>query len=98
MFKLTLATSHIALVTAAAARDLDEDLPPLGAALRAHGAQVSIVDWDDPQADWSRFDLALLRSAWDYSMRLPEFLDWAERVSTDTLLLNPLEVVRWSTD
>ncbi|MGH8164934.1 MAG: hypothetical protein ACREP1_11445, partial [Rhodanobacteraceae bacterium] len=89
---------HIALVTARAARDLDDDMPPLLAALRNAGAEASAVDWDDTKIDWSRFDLALLRSAWDYSQRLPEFLVWAERVSQQTRLLNPLEVIRWNTD
>lgn len=90
---------QLAVVTAAAARDLDEDLPPLTAALAAvPGMHFEIVDWDDPAIDWSRFDAALLRSTWDYSMRLPEFLDWATRVAAATTLLNPLAVVRWNTD
>lgn len=90
--------SHIALVTAAAARDLDEDLAPLSAALRAQEAEVSIVDWDDTATDWSRFDIALLRSPWDYAQRAPEFLDWAARAAAQTRLLNPLDVVRWNID
>lgn len=89
---------RIAIVTVHAARPLDEDLAPLAAALRAHGAEVDIVDWDDTAVDWSRFDAAVLRSTWDYTQRLPEFLAWAERVATRTRLLNPLEVVRWNTD
>jgi O-ureido-D-serine cyclo-ligase len=56
------------------------------------------VDWDDDAVDWSRFDLALLRSTWDYFDRLPAFLAWAEGVSRRTRLLNPLDVVRWNTD
>ncbi|MEO6688111.1 MAG: hypothetical protein ABIS07_18405 [Dokdonella sp.] len=88
----------IALVSVAAARDLDEDLAPLHAALREAGADVAIVDWDDAQVDWSRFDLALLRSTWDYAERLPEFLAWAARVSQHTRLLNPCDVLRWNTD
>ncbi len=72
---------HIALVTTAAARDLDDDLAPLTAALRAQEAEVSIVDWDDTDTDWSRFDLALLRSPWDYTQRVPEFLAWAARAA-----------------
>jgi hypothetical protein len=88
----------IALVTTRAARDLDEDLPPLFAALTRAGAAVRVVDWNDPGIDWSRFDLALLRSTWDYSMRLPEFLAWAERASAATHLVNPLPMVRWNTD
>ena len=87
----------IALVTAAAARDVDEDLPPLESALRKAGADLTIAEWDRPQ-DWSRFDIAQLRSTWDYPQRLAEFLDWAEAVSQQTKLLNPLPVVKWNSD
>jgi glutathione synthase/RimK-type ligase-like ATP-grasp enzyme len=90
--------TRIALVTAAAARKLDEDLAPLEAALRADGAAPSIVDWDDASIDWSRFDLAVLRSTWDYSTRLAEFLAWVDRVSAVIPLANPRDVVRWNTD
>jgi len=88
----------IALVSVAAARPLDEDLAPLHEALRAAGADVAIVDWDDAAVDWARFDLALLRSTWDYAERLPEFLAWAARVAACTRLCNPLDVLRWNTD
>jgi glutathione synthase/RimK-type ligase-like ATP-grasp enzyme len=88
---------RIALVTAAAARDLDEDLPPLTAALDGH-ADIRVVNWDDAAIDWSQFDIALLRSTWDYSMRLTEFLAWAERASRATQLCNALDIVRWNTD
>jgi len=88
----------IALVTARAARGLDDDLSPLQTALQDAGANVSIVDWDDASADWGRFDLALLRSTWDYTDRLAEFLGWAQRVGSQTHLLNPFDVVRWNTD
>ncbi|TLZ52608.1 MAG: hypothetical protein E6K22_09085 [Gammaproteobacteria bacterium] len=57
----------VALVSARAARGLDEDMPPLLAAFAAAGAHAEIADWDDPEADWARFDAALLRSAWDYT-------------------------------
>ncbi|HEX7130588.1 MAG TPA: hypothetical protein VF217_11065 [Rhodanobacteraceae bacterium] len=88
----------IALVSARGARRLDEDLPPLRRALEAAGAQVTIARWDDPKVDWSSFDLALLRSTWDYARRLPEFLQWIGRAAACTRLLNPPEVVRWNTD
>ncbi len=91
-------TPLVALVTARAARDLDEDLPPLLTAFDAAGAVAEIAVWDDPQVDWSRFDLALLRSAWDYAERLPQFLDWVEHAAASTLLLNAPPVVRWNSD
>lgn len=89
---------RIALVTACAARGTDYDMPLLLSALHAAGAGAEEVDWDDGAADWSRFDLALLRSTWDYFERLPEFLGWAQRVAAQTTLLNPLDVLRWNTD
>jgi O-ureido-D-serine cyclo-ligase len=89
---------HIALVTARAARGTDPDMPLLLAALRAAGADAHEVDWDDDGVDWSRYDLALLRSTWDYAHRAQEFLDWAARVAEQTHLQNPLAVVRWNSD
>ena len=88
----------IALVSCAAARQLDDDLAPLSLALEAAQLPHRIVDWHDAGIDWSEFSLALLRSTWDYVPRLTEFLGWAERVSALTTLLNPLPVLRWNTD
>jgi O-ureido-D-serine cyclo-ligase len=88
----------IALVTAIAAFALDEDLAPLQRALVAAGVDAPIVAWDDTTVSWRRFDAALLRSTWDYTERLPEFLDWARAVQAQTLLLNPLEVIRQNVD
>ena len=88
----------VALVTARAARGLDEDLPPLAAALQAAGVRMEVVDWDDPTVDWESFDLALLRSTWDYTERLREFLVWVDATARRTTVLNPPSVVRWNTD
>ncbi|MFD8735510.1 RimK family alpha-L-glutamate ligase [Streptomyces sp. NPDC059618] len=76
----------------------DRDLPVLRAALEDAGAVADIVHWDDPAVDWAGFDLALIRSTWDYSRRVPEFVAWAERCAGLTRLLNPAPVVRWNTD
>ena len=94
----TARSQTIALVTTRAAHGLDEDMAPLEAAFAAAGAGTAIVDWDDPQVAWAAFDGVLLRSAWDYAERRDEFLAWAERVAACTRLLNPLPIVRWSTD
>lgn len=89
---------RIALVTARAARGTDHDMPALLAALHALGADATETDWDDPGVNWSSFDLALLRSPWDYVARYGEFIAWAERSARATRLLNPPDVVRWNTD
>ena len=88
----------VAIATVASARSLDEDLPALLPALQTTGINAMVCDWDDPDVDWSSFSAVVLRSTWDYTQRLPEFLAWCERVSAVSLLLNPLDLVRWNSD
>ena len=88
----------IALVTAVAAFALDEDLRPLQEAMHAAGVDAPIVAWDDMTVSWRRFDAAVLRSTWDYVERLPEFLAWARAVQGQTLLLNPVDVIKNNVD
>ena len=90
--------SRIALLTTPAARGEDEDLALLSAALEQRGAEVAVVDWGDDAVDLARFTMAILRSTWDYTQRLADFLRWAERAAAATQLLNPLAIVRWNTD
>jgi O-ureido-D-serine cyclo-ligase len=89
---------RVALVTAREALALDEDMPPLAAALAAAGALVETPCWDDAGVDWASFDAAVLRSTWDYADRIDEFLGWARRCEGATRLLNSREIVCWNTD
>lgn len=89
---------RLALVSAVAATGHDDDLEPLLQACARAGLAARSVAWDDATVSWSRFDGALLRSPWDYTERLAEFLAWCGRVEHSTPLLNPLTVVRWNTD
>jgi glutathione synthase/RimK-type ligase-like ATP-grasp enzyme len=85
----------IALATCAEVPELDEDGPALVAALRGHGIEPVAAVWDDPAVDWSRFELVVLRSTWDYAERRDEFLAWIDRLER---VVNPPEVVRWNSD
>ena len=67
-------------VTTQGARGRDEDEPLGLAALTRAGVSVQVVDWDDQDVDWSRFDRVVLRSAWDYPQRLDEFSTWLDAV------------------
>jgi hypothetical protein len=87
--------SRVALVTCAAFPDLWEDDHPLRDALRKRGVTVDAVRWDDPEADWSTYDLAVIRSPWDYTDRPEAFVAWARSVPR---LANPAEIVAWNTD
>lgn len=92
------AKGRVALVGARAARGLDEDMAPLAAALRECGLAPDVVEWDDPTVRWERYDLALLRSAWDYAERIEQFRAWLASVSARTRLHNPPDLVVWNTD
>lgn len=87
-------TARIAIVTTVElpVPDADEEL------LLPHLPEAELVSWDDPAVDWAGYDVAILRSTWNYTEHLDEFLAWAERVSDVTRLMNPLETIRWNTD
>lgn len=78
--------------------DPDYDLEPTLAALEAAGFDVAAPLWDDPEVDWSSFDLVVIRSTWNYAARREQFLQWTEAVQGQTRLLNPADVIRVNTD
>ena len=53
--------------------------------------------WDDPAVDWERYDRVVIRSTWDYTKRLPEFLRWTRRVGA-ARLRNVPELVAFNAD
>lgn len=87
----------IALVTASVSRDLDEDLPILGAALERAGTQFHFVNWHD-SVDWAQYSAVFLRSPWDYHLRRDEFLAWLREASNVTRVFNSCEIVEWNSD
>ncbi|RZA27656.1 MAG: hypothetical protein EOP92_41310 [Lysobacteraceae bacterium] len=89
---------RIAIATAIVAAGMDDDLVPLRAACIAAGIDASVLAWDDATVGWARFDAVLVRSTWDYTERLGEFLHWCARVEAVTELLNPHALLRWNTD
>ena len=86
---------NVALVTSSEFRELDADTRLLIAPLEARGVSVTPAVWDDPGVHWAGFDLAVVRSCWDYVPRRGEFVAWASRVKR---LANPAEVIAWNTD
>ena len=86
---------RVALVSSERGLRVDPDLPLTAPALRETGVAVDCVRWDDPAVDWAAFDLAVVRSCWDYAWRRDEFLAWADAVPR---LRNDAAVLRWNTD
>lgn len=89
-------TARVALATSAEALELgiDEDALLLQA-LAALDVLAELARWDDPAVAWASYDLVVVRSTWDYTWRLADYLAWAASVPR---LANPLPVLRWNTD
>ncbi|MFC0526909.1 ATP-grasp domain-containing protein [Phytohabitans kaempferiae] len=87
--------SRVALVTCGQITALDPDDRLVIPELSRRGITAAPVVWDAPDVDWAAFDLAVLRSVWDYPPRRDEFLAWAAKVPR---LANPADVITWNTD
>jgi hypothetical protein len=59
------------------------------------GAEFRV--WDDPAVDWSAYDRVVIRSVWDYSHRVDEFLEWCRSVGP-ARLRNVPELVAFNVD
>jgi glutathione synthase/RimK-type ligase-like ATP-grasp enzyme len=89
---------QIALVSYAACPELtDDDRLLIPAFARREVCAVPAV-WD-ADINWGQFDRVVLRSCWDYHLRLSEFLKWIERLERlDIPLSNSARLVRWNAD
>ncbi|HJV09375.1 MAG TPA: hypothetical protein VJ653_06825, partial [Acidimicrobiales bacterium] len=76
----------------------EPDRPAVEAALAGAGVEATTVAWDDPGVDWSRFDVAVIRSTWDWVDRPAAYLAWAEATARATALWNPVEAIAWNVD
>lgn len=66
-------------------------------ALAARGVRFERPLWSDPDVDWSRYDLAVVRTVWDYTGDRDAFVAWAARAGALTRVENPPDVLRWNT-
>ena len=64
-------------------------------AARLAGAEWRV--WSDPSVDWSVYDRVVVRTVWDYTWRLDEFLAWCRSVGPERLRNMP-ELVAFNSD
>ncbi len=87
---------RIAWVTCQSLPEPDADETPALDAMRAAGLDVTLAAWDDDAVDWARFDLAVIRSTWNYYHDPARFEAWLGRAAEATTLANPLAACRWN--
>jgi len=90
-------SQRVALVTSEAFPALHEDDRLLPAALGELGIDSVPVVWSDPGVDWLAFDALVIRSPWDYFVRLAEFRAWLDaRIANQVRLCNSAEILSWN--
>jgi glutathione synthase/RimK-type ligase-like ATP-grasp enzyme len=53
--------------------------------------------WDDPGVDWRSFEAVIIRSTWDYTTRLEQFLDWLGQLQAwDVAVYNDPTIIGWN--
>lgn len=65
--------------------------------LRRRGFTSAPVVWDDPRVDWDSWDVVIVRSCWDYHLKIDRFRAWLDRVAdSGRVVINPPALVRWN--
>lgn len=76
-------------------------LPPgetlLIEALAEIGVNAAPAVWSSAEVDWSKFSAVVIRTCWDYHLRVEEFLAWIESLEEkDVLVVNYPGLIRWN--
>ncbi|MBP8156423.1 MAG: hypothetical protein KAX81_05295 [Leadbetterella sp.] len=84
----------IAIATYNKLPDLTENDRLLIPIFEAKGHTIVPEIWDNPEVDWTTYDIVLIRSTWDYYLKPESFKKWISQfVNSKTRLINPPEIV-----
>ena len=87
----------IAWVTCSKIPDLIDSERRLLSSLEIDHLHVKPVVWDDVRVDWEEFKLVLIRSVWDYHLKIDQFLDWLDHLDNLRIMVyNPIHILRWN--
>lgn len=93
----TAAPPTIALATSADFPGLAPDDRLLATALARRGLRPVPAVWTDPAESWSAHAAVIIRSCWDYHLRIAEFERWLDRLERDAVrVFNGVPTIRWN--
>lgn len=65
--------------------------------LEAQGCKTDFVIWDTFHSNCFLYDIAIIRSTWDYTQKVDLFLKTLENISLKNIkLINSFEVIKWN--
>lgn len=63
------------------------------------GLEIYKEEWSDSRVEWNKYSCIVLKSPWDYVVKLPQFYAWLEQVKRLNIPVhNPPGIVRWNSD
>jgi len=79
--------------------ELQEEDRAIVSAFNDSGHFCRMISWSDSTVNWNEFDIAIIRSTWDYIDRCDEFLNSLKRIDESSCrLLNTYETIKWNSD
>lgn len=86
----------IAIATSKTPDNLDSSERLLMEALTQKGISVSSTIWSE-EMNWRQFSMVVVRSCWDYHLRVREFLTWIARLEAQGItVVNHPALIRWN--
>ncbi len=90
---------RIALATSKDYPALTDDDQLLLQPLARRGIHAEPAVWSDPGCSWNSYNFVVIRSCWDYHLRIAEFRTWIESLeSAGVRVWNSPTVIRWNAD
>jgi hypothetical protein len=92
-----MAERHFAFATSTKVGGITSDDQLLARELERRGHRITAAVWNEPSVEWWKFDDVIVRSTWDYHLRVSEFIGWINAVEkVGVRLWNPPALMRWN--
>ncbi|MBO9728320.1 MAG: hypothetical protein J7623_06740 [Chitinophaga sp.] len=67
--------------------------------LQEKGIDITPVVWNEPGVNWQQYDVAIIKSPWDYHDQIDTFYAWLNTTeAAGVQLLNSADMVRWNSN
>lgn len=67
--------------------------------LQGKGMKLEKAIWNNPNVDWEKYDLAIIKSPWDYFNLIDDFYQWLANLEAKNVkVLNPIATLKWNAD
>ncbi|MBS0027297.1 ATP-grasp domain-containing protein [Chitinophaga sp. 22321] len=67
--------------------------------LREKGVDIEPVIWNAPGVNWQQYDVAIIKSPWDYHEQIDTFYNWLHATGqAGVQFLNPADIMIWNSN